>query len=342
MMWPAARRRTSAAGAQRKAAREQLAAMQEAHVRTRKAILPDVEHIHGIIRSYSGNGTLLPRTLAEMCENMRDFVVVEDDGQIIGCGALHLYGMHLAEIRSIAVCPRQRAGRRPQAGGSAAGRSRTASRELRLPVHAHSGVLCAHGIRRSDARRACPTKSTKIASTVPSCTRATRWRCIAAKCRKHIGARDLQIPIPLVKLASVSDDPPQGFLFLRMHSRHQGQRQTRPGAGRWFQTALPRRPCLPAIRLWLRRSRLAATICAKHKGMVRAVIVNAGNANCATGKPGLKAAKSVCAGLAAKATDQGPPSTRSSLLPPGLLACRLPVEKIHAALPGLIVGGSRR
>ena len=72
---------------------------------TRNAALPDVDHIHAIIRSYSGNGILLPRTVSELCENVRDFVVAEHDGQIIGCGALHLYGPHLAEIRSIAVVP---------------------------------------------------------------------------------------------------------------------------------------------------------------------------------------------------------------------------------------------
>src|ERR1700751_3980825 len=74
-------------------------------MRTRKAILPDAEHIHELIAGYSGDGTLLPRTLPEICENVRDFVVLEDDGRIIGCGALHLYGTHLAEIRSISVAP---------------------------------------------------------------------------------------------------------------------------------------------------------------------------------------------------------------------------------------------
>src|SRR6202044_4190114 len=74
-------------------------------MRTRKAILPDAQHIHELISSYSGDGTLLPRTLAEICENVRDFVVLEDDGRIIGCGALHLYGTHIAEIRSITVAP---------------------------------------------------------------------------------------------------------------------------------------------------------------------------------------------------------------------------------------------
>ena len=74
-------------------------------MRTRKAILPDAEDIHELIAGYSGDGTLLPRTLPEICENVRDFVVLENDGRIIGCGALHLYGTHLAEIRSITVAP---------------------------------------------------------------------------------------------------------------------------------------------------------------------------------------------------------------------------------------------
>jgi amino-acid N-acetyltransferase len=82
---------------------------------TREARLRDAEQIHDLIDSYSGDGTLLPRTLPEICENIRDFVVVEDDGRIVGCGALHLYGPHLAEVRSIAVIP--------DAKGNGAGRS---------------------------------------------------------------------------------------------------------------------------------------------------------------------------------------------------------------------------
>ena len=66
---------------------------------------------------------------------------------------------------------------------------------------------------------------------------------------------------------------------------------------------------------------------------MRALIVNAGNANCATGKQGLKAAKSVCAGLArqlkAREHQVFPSST-------GIIGVPLPVEKIHAALSGLV------
>jgi amino-acid N-acetyltransferase len=45
-------------------------------MRTREAVLPDAEQIHALIAAYSGDGTLLPRTLAEICENVRDFVVL--------------------------------------------------------------------------------------------------------------------------------------------------------------------------------------------------------------------------------------------------------------------------
>ncbi len=69
----------------------------------RKALLPDASAIEKLIRAHVTDGTLLPRTLADVCENIRDFVVVEHENRIVGCGALHLYGLHLAEIRSITV-----------------------------------------------------------------------------------------------------------------------------------------------------------------------------------------------------------------------------------------------
>jgi len=74
-------------------------------IHTRNAILPDVDSIHAIIQPYADSGTLLPRSRAELAENIRDFFVAEERGRVVGCGALHLYGMHLAEIRSIAVDP---------------------------------------------------------------------------------------------------------------------------------------------------------------------------------------------------------------------------------------------
>ena len=75
---------------------------------TRKAVLPDAENLRGLIADFSGDGTLLPRSLAEICENIRDFTVVVEGDDLLGCGALHLYGTHLAEIRSIAVWPKHK------------------------------------------------------------------------------------------------------------------------------------------------------------------------------------------------------------------------------------------
>lgn len=74
----------------------------------RPAKLQDALNIFNLVNSLSGDGTLLRRSYAEICENVRDFSIAEtqnDHGRIefLGCGALHLYGPHLAEVRSIVV-----------------------------------------------------------------------------------------------------------------------------------------------------------------------------------------------------------------------------------------------
>lgn len=72
----------------------------------RKARLQDATNIYELVNSLSPDGTLLGRTYAEICENVRDFTVAESDaGVFLGSGALHLYGPHLAEVRSIVVKP---------------------------------------------------------------------------------------------------------------------------------------------------------------------------------------------------------------------------------------------
>jgi len=72
----------------------------------RKAKLPDAVNIFDLVNSLSGDGTLLRRNYAEICENVRDFAVAESEsGVFLGCGALHLYGPHLAEVRSIVMKP---------------------------------------------------------------------------------------------------------------------------------------------------------------------------------------------------------------------------------------------
>jgi amino-acid N-acetyltransferase len=75
-------------------------------LRTRKAQLQDARAIHQLINSFSHDGTLLPRSYTEIRANIRTFTVVETHThQFLGCAALHIYGPHLAEIRSIVVRP---------------------------------------------------------------------------------------------------------------------------------------------------------------------------------------------------------------------------------------------
>ncbi len=75
-------------------------------MRVRKARLQDATNICDLVNSLARDGTLLERNFAEVCENVRDFTVAEtEDGSFLGCGALHLYGPHLAEVRSIVVLP---------------------------------------------------------------------------------------------------------------------------------------------------------------------------------------------------------------------------------------------
>jgi amino-acid N-acetyltransferase len=75
-------------------------------IRVHKARLQDARNVFDLVNSLSGDGMLLRRSYAEICENIRDFTVAEDEsGDFLGCGALHLYGPHLAEVRSIVVKP---------------------------------------------------------------------------------------------------------------------------------------------------------------------------------------------------------------------------------------------
>jgi amino-acid N-acetyltransferase len=72
----------------------------------RKGRVHDAAAIHELVNSLSADGTLLPRTFEEVCEKVRDFYIAEDEfGNFLGCGALQIYGAHLAEIRSIVVKP---------------------------------------------------------------------------------------------------------------------------------------------------------------------------------------------------------------------------------------------
>jgi len=69
----------------------------------RKAILPDVEQMYEIVNYYANAGMMLPRSRSTLYENIRDFFVMEEAGEIIGIGALHVLWEDLAELRTLAV-----------------------------------------------------------------------------------------------------------------------------------------------------------------------------------------------------------------------------------------------
>lgn len=69
----------------------------------RQAQLPDVAAMLSLINGHASRSVMLPRTELEICESLRDFLVAVQDGELLGCGALHFYTQHMAELRSLAV-----------------------------------------------------------------------------------------------------------------------------------------------------------------------------------------------------------------------------------------------
>jgi amino-acid N-acetyltransferase len=68
-----------------------------------KARPADAPAIHELVNGFARRGDMLPRTLGEVYENLRDFFVVRDGEEVIACAALHIVWEDLAEVKSLAV-----------------------------------------------------------------------------------------------------------------------------------------------------------------------------------------------------------------------------------------------
>ena len=80
--------------------------MQRVSVVVRRARTPDVPAIKAVVDIYAGSGRkLLAKELVTLYEDVQDFLVAERDGQVIGCGALHVLWADLGEVRTLAVHP---------------------------------------------------------------------------------------------------------------------------------------------------------------------------------------------------------------------------------------------
>ena len=71
----------------------------------RKARIGDVKTIHRLINQSAGKGEMLPRSLMDIYNSARDFIVYYDESQqrIVGVCAMNIIWENLAEIRSLFV-----------------------------------------------------------------------------------------------------------------------------------------------------------------------------------------------------------------------------------------------
>lgn len=78
--------------------------MQAVELMVVRAAIADARGICDLVNTFARRGEMLPRTMAEVYENLRDFYVVRDEaGAVLACGGLHILWEDLAEIKSLAV-----------------------------------------------------------------------------------------------------------------------------------------------------------------------------------------------------------------------------------------------
>jgi amino-acid N-acetyltransferase len=70
----------------------------------RRARTSDVPAIKHLVDTYAGK-ILLEKNLVTLYEAVQEFWVAEDEGRVVGCGALHVMWSDLGEIRTVAVDP---------------------------------------------------------------------------------------------------------------------------------------------------------------------------------------------------------------------------------------------
>ena len=68
----------------------------------RPARMGDVKGIHALLKHFAGKELLLGRSISSLYDQLRDFVVYDDNG-LQGVCSLHICWDDLAEIRSLAV-----------------------------------------------------------------------------------------------------------------------------------------------------------------------------------------------------------------------------------------------
>jgi amino-acid N-acetyltransferase len=72
-------------------------------IEVRPARTSDIKAIHKLIVDFASGGRMLQKETVTLYESVQEFVVAVEDGQVVGCGALHVLWEDLAEVRSVAI-----------------------------------------------------------------------------------------------------------------------------------------------------------------------------------------------------------------------------------------------
>lgn len=72
-------------------------------IEIRPAKSTDVKGIRKLIDVYAPLRRLLSKETVTLYESVQEFIVAIEDGEVVGCGALHVIWEDLAEVRTVAV-----------------------------------------------------------------------------------------------------------------------------------------------------------------------------------------------------------------------------------------------
>ena len=94
----------------------------------RPARVGDVPAIYELIRTFADRKLMIRRSMGELYESIREFLVaIDDENRVIGCVALHVFWDDLAELKCLAVAERSSRGRESAGSWSTPAGTRLAS-----------------------------------------------------------------------------------------------------------------------------------------------------------------------------------------------------------------------
>src|SRR5208282_3974572 len=209
-----------------------------------------------------------------------------------------------------------------------------------MPVHAHPRIFLSHGIHD----RCSPGSSRQDPQRLLQVPQALSMRRSGNDPRRSAHVCHLAAAQELVEdsgMTALRRSPekirlPLGFSFaavaagIKVSGRPDLALAEAAGGAR--ATALFTKNRVVAAPVEVGRAALVST-----GGRVRAIVVNSGNANCATGRAGILACERVC-GEAGKLF--GVPAAEVFPSSTGIIGVRLPAEKIQMKLPELIAARS--